>query len=197
VLAALSMASIPLKRAGLGLVELLIAIAVLGVLLAVAVPSLTEFMERRRIAAVAGELASILNYAKSETNTIGDVVTVHMENDPAHTMSCIAVTTQTTFDTCKCYQSAIQICAGGESVSLRLFQVPYEESTRFVASAAEWPGGDRAISVSRNKHFSDIQGVGLTVTGQHTAAQLRVEYNDAGRVRVCSPQGSFSGYPSC
>ncbi|WP_163592583.1 pilus assembly FimT family protein, partial [Klebsiella pneumoniae] len=50
---------------GLTLVETLVTVTVLGVILAVAAPSLRDLMERRRVIAAATELASMINYAKA------------------------------------------------------------------------------------------------------------------------------------
>ncbi|MGQ3050734.1 MAG: pilus assembly FimT family protein, partial [Roseateles sp.] len=61
---------------GVGLIEILVAVAIVGVLLAAATPSLSDFMERRRVFAAAGDLSYLSACANSEANVIGAGVTV-------------------------------------------------------------------------------------------------------------------------
>ena len=186
------------SRHGVGLVEIMVGIAIMGVLLAVAVPSLTGFIERRRVMAVTDELSSIIAYARSETNAIGDSVTIHLEDDPSNLVSCAAVVTQTLFDICRCYYAPSQICpVGGGSKMLRLFQLPRSEGVSFRATAASWGASNQTLTFGRTSHFRFEQGVSLTVTGQRTGVQLRVDINDAGRARTCSPGGGIAAFPAC
>lgn len=186
------------SRHGVGLVEILVGIVIMGVLLAVAVPSLTSFMERRRVMAVTDELNSIIAYAKSETNAIGDSVTIHLEDDPSNLVSCAAVVTQTLVDVCRCYYAPSQICpVGGGSKMLRLFQLPRSDGVSFQATALSWGASNQTLTFSRNTHFRFEQGVSLTVTGQRTGVQLKIDINEAGRASTCSPGGGIAAFPAC
>lgn len=180
---------------GLGLVELLVAVGIVGVMMAVAMPAMSDFLERRRVIAVAGELSSIIAYAKAETNAINDGVSIHFESDST-TMSCAAVTTQTLGDDCKCHYAPDQICPTSGKL-LRLFQLPRSDGVSFTATATAWGGIDEVLSFNRNTHTQYEQNVRLTVTGARTGVQLRIEINDVGRARICSPSGRVGGYPTC
>lgn len=184
---------------GVTLVEMLIGVAVVGVILAVAAPSLSEMMERRRVIAVAGELAGFMTFARAEANTVADSLNLHMEPDPTGQVSCMSLSTLTLFDTCKCSQWATRSCpTGSTSVLLREFHIPRgNRQVYFDASATQWAADQYVVTFARNKFFSDIKGVGVTITGPRSGIKLRVEYNDVGRVRTCSPDGSMSGYPVC
>lgn len=188
------------SRRGVGLVEVLISTVILGVVVAVAIPSMSDLMERRRVIAAAGELASMMNFAKAEVNAIGDVVDLHMEDDPRGTMSCAAVATQTAIGRCRCYdyRAASPTCTTGTALALRIFQLPRDGRVQFSASATQWPAGnEKVITLHKNQYPTDFSGVGITVEGLHSGAKLRVEYNDVGRVRTCSPDASLSGYVAC
>lgn len=187
------------RHQGLGLIELLIGVTVLGVLMAVAVPSLNNLIERRRVAAVASELSSMFNYAKTESGVIGDRVLLHLEPDPRGQMSCAVVSLNGPYDPCRCYNPPAQVCGGFPERSLRLFQLPKSDNVSFEATASQWNPNTSAyvIGFARNGKPNVVRGLALTVTGRTTNAQLRVEYNDAGRIRVCSPNHSVSGYPTC
>ena len=181
---------------GLGLVEIMVGIAVLGVLAAVAMPAMSDFLERRRVVAVAGELMSILAYAKSETNVVGAGLNMHFENDPTNQMSCVAVTTQTIGEDCKCYHSADSICQTSGKL-LRLFQLPRSDSVAFSATASSWGALSQVAAFNRKTHQQLEQDFRLTVTGLRTGVTLRIDMNEAGRITICSPVGRLGGYATC
>jgi len=184
---------------GLGLVELMVAVAVTGVLMAVAVPWLGDMLERRRVSAVADELGSMFKLAASQANVVGDRVTLHFEIDPNDTMSCALLISQPVgaLDNCKCYRPAAQVCGASPNLVLRLFQLPKSDNVLFEASADAWGGMAYRLGVARNSPDFKVTNLALTVTGKKTGAKLQVQYNTAGRIRTCTPNSSMSGYPAC
>lgn len=184
------------STAGLTLVELLVGLAVVGVMMAVAIPAMSDFLERRRVIAVAGELVNIMAYAKAETNVVGDNLYIHMENDPNSLMSCVAITNQTPGDDCKCYYAPNQVCPTSGTL-LRLFQLPRTDSVAFRASASPWNGRNYVASYSRQTRQLSASNMRFTVTGLRTGVTLRVEVNEAGRTRICSPVGRLGGFATC
>lgn len=188
--------NLPNPTRGLGLVELLVALGVVGVLVAVALPAMSDFLERRRVIAVAGEILNIMAYAKAETNAIRYGVNVHMETDPNNHLSCVAVVTQTLGDDCKCYYSAAQICPLSGKL-LRLFQLPRADNVTFAATATTWGGLTQVVSFNHDKHDQVEQNVRITVTGLRSGVELRIELNEAGRAKICSPSGRVGGYATC
>ncbi|MCY4756891.1 prepilin-type N-terminal cleavage/methylation domain-containing protein [Pelomonas aquatica] len=181
---------------GLTLVEVLVALVVLGVIVALASPSLADMMERRRVVAAMGELTSMINFAKSETNAVGDVLDLHLEPSVDSQISCARLVTQSVFDTCGCDVASAKVCRNGSSAMVREFLLPKSTGVSFLATADSWPAGN-ALSFTRNLHYATPQNFRLTVTGQRTGAQLRIQLNDMGRVHVCSPSASIGGYPAC
>ena len=181
---------------GLTLVEILVAVAVLGVILAVATPSLAALMERRRVIAVAGELASLFNYAKSETNAIGNELVLHLEPMSDMDASCARISNASNFDNCGCDKPAAEVCNTPASQKLREFILPRDTGVSFVASGT-WSVDKNQVYFSRNRHYTDIANVHVTVTGRRTGTQLRIEYNNVGRVRICSPADVVGGFQAC
>jgi type IV fimbrial biogenesis protein FimT len=182
---------------GVTLVEMLITVAILGVVLAVAVPSFSDMIERRRVIAAAGEIANIFTYARSEANVLADKLTIHMEPVPSSVgdYSCIRVSTAKGLDTCQC--DVAKACAMGKGVLLREFVLPRDKSVSFKADGVWVPDRLYRVGFLRDTHMTDVQDVQVTVTGARTSAELRVEYNNAGRVRICSPSGTIGGFPVC
>lgn len=58
------------KTSGFTLIELMVVIAIVGILIAVAAPSFTESIARRRLEGVANELSADLQYAKSQATSV-------------------------------------------------------------------------------------------------------------------------------
>lgn len=185
---------------GVTLIEMMVVVLIIGVVLAAAIPSLTGFMERRRVVAVAAEIASFFAQAKAESTIVADKINLHMEEVPANVgdFSCLRLSTHSSADLCMCNRERRQVCSIGSSRLLREYLLERSTSVSFVAEADRWGEfGDHTITFLRGSFPTEVSNVRVTVTGARTNSHLRVEFNNAGRVRTCSPDGSFGGYPAC
>ncbi|MFN3304120.1 MAG: Tfp pilus assembly protein FimT/FimU [Roseateles sp.] len=185
------------RRRGLGLIEVMVSVAIVGTLLAVGTPSLLDLLERRRVAAVALEVANILSYARSEANTVGENITVHLEKDPKGLVSCASANIYHVSDLCKCYLPRASMCGAVAVPVLRVFQVKNADGVSFEATASKWGPLKNRVTFGRNTYSTSIADVQVNVKGKRTGAQLRVELNAANRIRTCTPDGSMSGFPAC
>lgn len=188
---------------GLTLVEVMIGVGVLAILIAVAVPSMMDLLERRRVIATANEVIGVLNYARAETNATNTALVVRFdpdpETDPSKALSCVAVTTkETASNSCKCYLPEATLCQGAFAPRLlRLYKLP-KTNVKFAASAAHWNAtAENQIKFTRDQGGIVAQGFQVDVVGTKRGHALRVEVNPAGRVIVCAPNGDFSGYAKC
>lgn len=188
--------TLKIRRSGLTLIEILVGLGVLAILLAVAIPSMADLLERRRVIAAAEEVAGILTYAKAETNATSSVLVTRFDPDPNTKMSCAAVVTTEGLNKCKCYLSAQDICPGTASKSLRLFQLP-QDYVKFSAAATSWAGAANQIRFTREQMGVDTQGFHVDVVGLKKGYALRVDLNTAGRVKICSPAGDMTGFAKC
>jgi type IV fimbrial biogenesis protein FimT len=157
---------------GLTLIELVIALAVLVVLGALALPTLGARLERQRLDTVAEMLVADINEARFEAARQGRAM--HIVLQPGGGW-CWAVATQAT---CPCGQA--QACelrsargADHAGVALVQGQTLHLQST----GQAEAPGSALLESRSGN--------------------QLRVEMQSLGRARICAARGAHTRYPSC
>lgn len=185
-----------IRRLGVTMVELIVAVGIVAILIAVAVPSMTDLLERRRVIAAAEEVGSILTYAKGETNATNSLLYVRFDPDPDQTMSCAAVVTTAGLNTCRCYLAANAVCTGTSSRLLRLFQLPLSH-VKFTAYASAWAAAPDYIMFEREQMSLQTQGFYVEVVGLRKGYTLRVEVNAAGRVKICSPNGDMTGYAAC
>lgn len=187
------------RRTGVTLVEMLIGVAILGVLLAVAVPSLSNMMERRRVVAAAGEISSIFVQARSEATSLDDRLNIHLQPVPASVgqFSCMRLSTDAVIDVCRCNRPADRVCSVGDGRLLREYLLPTDSSVTFSATGEWRPTMPYVVTFMRGKFVTDTNNVQVTVTGTRTQSKLRVDYINSGRVRTCSPDGSMSGFPVC
>lgn len=66
----------PRRRGGFTLVELMVAVAVIGILAAIGVPSMTALINANRVSSAAGELTAAMQIARSEAVRRNDRVSV-------------------------------------------------------------------------------------------------------------------------
>lgn len=190
------------SRRGVTLIEMLVGIAVIGILLAAAVPSMSGMLERRRVIAAAGEIASIFAQARSESASLGTKINVHLEAVPASVgdHSCVILSTGDGFDTCRCDRPPERVCSLGAGRRLREYLLPRDSSVTFTATG-DWGSLDHVVTLMKGQYLNDATGdsnnVQVTVVGTRTKAKLRVDYINSGRVRTCSPDGSIGGFPIC
>jgi len=200
--------AIKARLSGLTLIEILVSLAVLGVLVAVAVPSMADLLEKRRVTAAAEEVAGILTYAKAETNATNSLLFVRFDPDPNEAMSCAVVVTTAGINACRCHRAVNDICPGTASRPLRLFQLP-KSHVKFKAFADTWittPSLSNYIRFTRDQNTLATEGFQVDVTGLKRGYTLRVEVNAIGRVKVCAPDAprvanalfsKMSGYGAC
>jgi prepilin-type N-terminal cleavage/methylation domain-containing protein len=194
------MSAVPCRRPSRGftMIELMVAVAIIAVLLAVAAPSFIGYLAKQRVEGVASELGTDLQYARSEAVARNTEVRVTFGT------GCYVVHTQPTGATATtCSQAegvdSVMGAAGGTSaVEIKTTKlrgggaatiVPADSLTWIefepVRGAATWNGtaaGAAAVNVGSNAG----------------SWQLRISVNQAvGRMRTCSPGGTFKGYSAC
>ena len=69
---------------GFTLLELMVTVAIPGILVGVAIPSFTSIISSTRLTTAANELITALNYARSEAIKRGVIVYVHQKSATAH-----------------------------------------------------------------------------------------------------------------
>jgi len=184
-----------LRVSGFSLVELLVGLAILGVLLALAAPSLADFINRRRVEAVAAELATDLAYARTEAAVRSEQVYVRFLSDD--NLTCYSISYWSGMGICDCRREAGTSCGSdlSSAYELKINQLRRSLGVTMTPSQAVNPFGFYG-----NQLRSSDPNFYVTVEGTRGARpKLLVMTNAAGRVLTCSPSGSgnIPGYQTC
>lgn len=191
---------------GFTLIELLVTVVVLGVLLAMAVPSMNGFFEKRRIIGATEAVFSQLQFARSEAIARSADVYVSFSTDGSTTWSvgvsnvagCVPTVTNPTAAT-----ACTLLVDDGDGTT--------DDRVLNVLTSAAYPGvsmgndSGGAVSFSGGVSqltFNSVRGTatnGTVYLYYGTDYEMRVISSTIGRVRICSPTGAknVAGYASC
>lgn len=190
---------------GFTLVELMVVIAVVGVLLMLAAPSFRDFMLVQRLKGIQAQLVTDLQYARSEAAARGAEVHVQFKlpsDDVA--MSCYTLYVDTglnPFSKCDCDQPPGARCPAPTSTEIRTVQIPVQREVRLAL-----PSGQAQFlaffPTTGAIRIGDIEVAGrlrdfVVTAAIDDARMLRTTIGRSGRPTVCSPGGGVRGFESC
>jgi type IV fimbrial biogenesis protein FimT len=174
----------PATAHGFSLVESMVVLAVAGVLATTAAPSLTDFIAARRLDGVAAQLATDIQFVRTDAVARNQPVRLTFSNVAGG--SCYVIHTGNAAQ-CSCGTTGPAVCSGGAQ-QLKTVQLP--------------AGGP--VSVAANTAsvlFDPLHGTtSPTATVRVTATSGRAIHhviNVMGRVRSCSPLAAVPGYRAC
>jgi type IV fimbrial biogenesis protein FimT len=202
---------------GLTLVEVLVVIALVGILIALAAPSMRDLIAAKRVQGITNELVTDMQYARSEAARRSRDVRIGFQ--ATDQLSCYALYIEPEVapgalpasgvnggtGTCDCRRTpGVSVCSaevGREEI--KTVQVPRSLGVSFNASSTDGPtlnfGGDfgrlKSASVPGGLLPDGFEfDVSVTATPR---GQLRTSVSTSGRPGVCSPDGSISATPRC
>lgn len=162
------------KNVGITLIEVMIVVAITGILAAIAVPSYQDMIERNRLKQAAEGLKSDMQFARTEAIKRSRDLRVSLTGT---TSWCYGIDNDNT--ACACGtpgDCAIKTISGGDFQGV-------------------------ALDAANNTTFTFRRGTAgaMGSTLSSTNYQARVVVSDTGRVRICTPAGvtGLSGYPAC
>lgn len=189
------------RSAGFTLVELLVTIAVLGILASVAAPSFTTMLEKRRLIAATEGVYAHLQFARSEAVKFGgsdDNLNVIIKTA---TPWCLGLNSVANCD-CTVARTPITLadgsaCAYGPDSDIDTDIFP--DLTRNLSSD-EFSN----VSISTTKTNAQIDSVrggfagggGSITFSSPSGLTTKVIFSKMGRVKICS-DSDLGGYPSC
>ena len=170
------MARARVRRHGFTLLELMIALAIAGVLAAMATPSFAELLARQRLQAVAHQLQADIALARQEASRRGQTVYLSFRTGARW---CYALSAGGARD---CTAGA------GDSATIKVVHGP------------EFPGV--TLAEASAIALDARQGAALNGSGQarfvsSLGDQLQVRLGPLGRGSLCAPAGAIAGTPAC
>ena len=174
---------------GFTAIELMVAIAVLGVLAAVAFPSLRDYIDRQRLVGQVRAIANMAQLARSEAikrsaaSAGGGLSNIAMTINPGTSWSVglAAGSAACTGTSCIIQGSAdTQIITGTDCPSCTLAVPTAQTVIVFDFRGLVTGGTDRLITMS-----------------SPMGKQLSLSVSRLGRISLCTPSASIVGFPSC
>ena len=176
------------RSRGLTLVELAIAIAVLAIVAATAVPSLAAFVDARRLDGAATQLAADVQLARTEAATRHRTVRLSLRTD-GPTTTCWIVHTGAAGD-CRCNGDG-----RGGPAACDAGSVAIASSTLVDADRLRVEGNVASMLFDPLHGTTTPAGTLRVVDARGRSVQHVV--NAVGRVRTCSPGGTATGWAAC
>lgn len=181
------------RRAGLTLVELLVSMAILALLVALAVPSMYEFIMRKRVEGTADELLADIRFARAVVAKDNYVAVLKFSEKKSGEL-CYTVYHPTGLLTCDCAKTPV--CMSSPSTAAQeLKTVRFPASGKLSVKPAAGSG--------RILQFEAPMGIppnGNTVEISISASsggEVRLITSPTGRAMICSVTGHTNAYPAC
>jgi type IV fimbrial biogenesis protein FimT len=198
----------PVQRA-FTLIEMMVVIALVGIILMLAAPNFNEMIGMQRLRAINDQLATDFQYLRTESVSRNQFMGFLTRNQSAEPMSCYVIFSSTnpldisTLDRtqCNCTNAVGSVCTGTQR-ELRTVQIPRDLSIelRFPADQS-----DLIVASPINGGMRIMPSTTLTTQGYEFCVEvrrtprgrLRTGIGLSGRTSVCSPDGSVPGVPVC
>lgn len=154
------------RSRGLTAIELVVVLAIVGILATLAAPAFREFFATQRLKGAAEELFTDLQFARMQSVQRNTGVTFSMASTGYSIAQGASTIKSVTFSP-----------SSGSSISGGATMVAVFDPVRATATISN----------------GDI----ITLANSGTTRTLRVSLNQMGRVGICTPSGSVSGYGTC
>lgn len=198
------------RAAGLTLIELMVVVAIAVIILGLAAPSFSEYIVTQRLRSIHAQLATDLQFARSEAVARSAFVSVRFQEvTGAGAQTCYVIfirpePTTTSTDTCSCTAAPGARCNSHPTTTteLRTVTIPGELKVRVLKTVGPT---DTVTFDARTGMFifpgaDDVDATSIQYeveTSADTSRVLRAVVNPSGRAMSCTPVGSTLGGSSC
>lgn len=182
----------PRHGRGFTLVELMVTLAIAALLAAIAVPSMREFIARKRVEGVAQELVTDLRYLKSQQVQRNEPVVIRF-GSTASTTCYILYTLGSQRGDCDCTRTGQPVCTQGVTG-------PSEELKTVILPRSRGVTVTSAPTMLVLGGFNGLPLGGVTIraaVASTVGGEVRVSTNAAMRSDLCSVSGHESALAAC
>lgn len=203
---------LPVQRA-FTLIELMVVIALVGIILALAAPSFNEMIGMQRLRAINDQLVTDMQFLRGEAVSRNQYMGFVARNEAGEPMSCYTIFSSianplvsTAIDPtqCNCTNAIGSACpgVGNTQRELRTVQIPrsFNIDLRFPPNQGGHMvgspiNGGIEIRPPNTALFSDLEF--CVEVRRSPRGRLRTGVSMGGRTSQCSPDGSVPGVPTC
>ncbi len=198
-------------RRGLTLIELMIVVALVALVTLLAGPPMAEFIGMQRLRGVAQQLATDLQFVRSEAISRNQYVGVVWRNEAGEENSCYtafvsasqpASAAALSPNLCNCNRPVGSACTG-DMREVRTVQVPRSNAIQLQIyfEQPQWLSFDPIVGnifahAENTAEMSDVAEFCIWAT-RSPRGRLRVDVKKSGRSVVCTPDGSVPGVQAC
>ena len=172
------------RQSGITLIEACMVIAIASIVVAITVPSLQGLIDTRRLAGAATQLATDLQWVRTEAVVRNQAVRVSFH--ATANGSCYVVHTGTAAQ-CSCDAPGAALCTGGAQ-QIRTVRLPTEERVGFQSNVG---------SMLFDPLHGTVSPAGTLRLIGTQGREVHHVVNVMGRVRSCTPLGAIPGYRAC
>jgi len=205
------------RQKGFSLIELMIAISILAIILAMAVPSLSSYMDHRRVINVAETLYGQLQYARSEAIARSEIVYANFSSNDT-TDWAMGISTRFNCDVTKATPAITDDCIlivddgdgtldtgdgttdTGDLLYNGMSSVDYPRITLGDGDNTTNPDGIQFTFDPVRGTVANFETVVIKFNNPNgNSYEMRIVPFATGRMRVCSPNGNSKvpGYTAC
>jgi type IV fimbrial biogenesis protein FimT len=171
----------PDAQRGFTMIELMVVVVLVSIILALAVPSFTDTLARKRMEGVASELATDIQYARSEAAQRNAPVRIIVGTN------CYAVHVVGSTNATNC------TTLGTGAVNLKTVQITGGTSLAFVSNNAKaYFEFDPVRGMAIDSADADSSG-NVTMANSAGNWQIQARLSKQGRVKLCSPNNTVTG----
>jgi len=191
------------RRRGISLIEAMVVLAVLGIVLAVAAPSFSDLLYRKRVEGIAAELVTDLQLLRSHAlmrpsaNVEGEggvrrSLSAVIRIGDRFSSSCYMMYWDRPRADCSCNRRPGSACRNIPDAEIKTVQLP--NTNNLTITTPGTPGGQGKFQAGTPSFTpSSFQ---ILISGNRTGS-LRVSVDGLGRVSTCTPDGGFANYATC